>query len=586
MNALRKLLPFLRPYRRRLVLALGGIVLLTWLSALPPLVLQHLIDEIATPGAQGRAEVWEWLLPVVAIYAFLPVIVAGLRFVSFQVLMLASQRFVGDLRLALYRKILNASLRYHGEASGGMLVSRLMDDVNMLQTMLTGETVRMVVDSVIFIFSLVMVYCFAWQLGVGLTVIIILYVGVYRYFAERIRSATQAYRSVNDRIAGRLQETVAGVRQVRIYNREDWETELFLDRTTESLDKHLASSMSSVGLSTACQGIAGYGSTLIYSISGYYVLCGAMDLGDLLAVDRYVWMAISPAIRLTSMAAQMSETFVSVRRVQEVLEKADEVESPPRAPRLPRGRGAVAFRDVEFGYAPGQPLYQGLTLEVPAGATVALVGHTGCGKTTLTSLLMRYWDVQGGAIEIDGIDIRTVGLKSLRDIFGVVLQSPVIFDGTLAENIAYGDPGADRERILNAARTAEIHELVSHLPEGLDTVIGTHGIKLSVGEKQRLSIARAILKDPVILVMDEATSSLDSHSEALIQKALGRVLTGRTSFVVAHRLSTITGADQIVVMDAGAIVEQGTHEELLAMPGGTYQKLYEELQGAARGGEV
>jgi ATP-binding cassette subfamily B protein len=263
-----------------------------------------------------------------------------------------------------------------------------------------------------------------------------------------------------------------------------------------------------------------------------------------------------------------------------------EISSAPDAPEFVPREGRVEFKDVTFSYAPDVPLYRGLSLSVEPGMTVALVGQTGCGKTTFTSLLMRYWDIQDGAILIDGQNIKEVQLESLRRQFGVVLQAPVIFDGTVRENIAYGLPSSTSDdRIIEAAKAAEIYSSIMRLPEGLDTMVGTEGVKLSVGEKQRLSIARAIIKDPLILIMDEATSSLDSESEALIQKALDTVLKGRTSFVVAHRLSTITNADMIVVMDKGAIIEKGRHDELMEIDGGHYRKLYEELRGT-RGAEV
>jgi subfamily B ATP-binding cassette protein MsbA len=571
-NPYRRLLRYLYPYRWRYALALLGTACFTGLMAAPPLVLRHLVNEIVKPGQ------WEWLVPILAAFAFLPLLARVVQFFSMKLLLLASQRFLGDVRLAMYSHVLNLSMRFHGDYSGGMLVSRIMSDINMLQQLLQSEAVRLIMDSVIFIFAAVAIFYISPVLGAVFVVMIVLYVVCGKVFAKRIRVATQAYRSIYDQVAGRLQETVEGVRQVRIYNREEFENEAFVNRMADSLDRNYTGRKSSINLNVSLHSIAGYGSTFVYCTAGVFIVGGSLELGDLLAADMYVWMAITPAMRLASMVGELSEVGVSVRRIAEVLGEPHELESPPGAPRLARGRGAVEFRKVHFAYDPHTPLYRGLNLRVEPGQTVALVGHTGCGKTTLTQLLMRYWDIQKGEILIDGVNIAEVDLQSLRDIFGVVLQDPVVFEGTIAENIAYGCPAASREQVVAAARAAELDETIESFTDGYETILGTEGVRLSMGQKQRLSIARAIIRDPVILVMDEATSSLDSESEALIQRALEKVLEGRTSFVIAHRLSTITGADLIVVMDDGAIVETGTHEELMDIEGGLYQKFYEELR--------
>jgi ABC-type multidrug transport system fused ATPase/permease subunit len=404
-----------------------------------------------------------------------------------------------------------------------------------------------------------------------------MYVVVYRIFSPRIWRATWRSRALYDEIGGRLQETVAGVRQVRIYNRESAETESLVERTATSLDRAFATGVSAVSLSTACQAIAGFGSTLIVFLGARHVISGDMSYGDLLAFNQYLWFVINPTVNLTNVGGMMSEVMVSAARVSEILAAEPKVRSKPGAVRISGGKGLVEIRDVCFSYVKGEPVIRNISLTVEPGMAVALVGPTGCGKTTLTSLIMRHWDVDSGAILVDGWDVRDVDLGSLRRLVGVVPQSPVLFEGTLAENIAYGRPDAPRGDIEEAARTAELAELVRSLPDGLDTVLGTRGVKLSVGEKQRVAIARAVATDPRILIMDEATSALDSESEALIQKSLARVLKGRTSFIIAHRLSTVTRCDLIAVMEAGRIVETGSHAELLAREGGLYRELYRRL---------
>lgn len=578
MKRIRELWPFVRRYRWRLLAALAGTCLVTLLGTLPPLLYRYLFDRVVAPKA------WQLLLPAVGAIVMAQVIALILQFVNTRLLMGAAYRLVKDLRLALYDRVLHLSMRYHGSLSAGAVTTRIMSDVSALQGLLTSSTIQIVVDVIIFVFSLSVAFTISPQLATILCLVLVLYVLAYRYFVRPIRSANIAYRRHIDRLAGRLQETIRGVRQVRIYNREDLEGQIFSEQTTLSQDRAFDSNMSSVGLSTTCSAISGYGSTVIAGLAAWYVLRGRLSYGDLWAMDHYVWMAITPAVRLATVAAQLAAVFVSVDRIVEVLcEETDVVGTNQPFP-LDTARGSVTFNEVVFGYEPGKPLFDGLHLEVPPGATVALVGHTGCGKTTLTALLMRYWDVQGGAVLIDGIDVRSVSLKSLRQLFGVVLQDPVVFEGTLAENIAYGVPNASREQITQAAAAAEILDMAQALPNGFDTLLGSKGMKLSVGEKQRISIARAILRDPVILIMDEATSALDSQSEALIQTALTRVFRGRTSFVVAHRLSTIIEADMIVVMDNGRIVEQGPFDKLMAIPDGQFRTLYEQLRTGGREG--
>ncbi|MFP4106524.1 MAG: ABC transporter ATP-binding protein [Phycisphaerae bacterium] len=580
MNSLRRVFSFLLPYRKWLALALLATVLFTGLNLLSPLLMQKLMDDVVGP------ERWGLLLPITVAIFLAPALAAVVRLVNVWMAMRVGQRTIADIRMAMYEKIMSLQMQYHSEHSSGAVVARLMDDVNRIQRLLTAETVRIIVDAIVFFFSFGYVFYISWRLGLAMVVFVTLYVLGYRFFSRRIHSATTEFRDMYDQIAGRLSETIAGVRQVRIFNQETRETEVFLDRTQQSLDSELASKMGSVSLGVFCHGVSGIGSTVIVTIAAILVIQEQLTLGQLLAVNMYIWMAMKPALSLTQIVGELTETSVSVERIAEVLEEDVKVASEPEAPLLKRRQGAVEFREVCFRYEPDTPLYEGLSLKIEPGQMVALVGPTGCGKTTFTALLMRDWDVDEGAILIDGVDIRSVDLKSLRKQFGVVLQKPVLFEGTLAENIAYGRTDATREQVIEAAKVAEIYELAMDMPDGFDTVLGTEGVQLSVGERQRVSIARAVLKDPMILIMDEATSSLDSRSEMLIQRALHRVLEGRTSIVVAHRLSTIVRADKIVAMRDGTVIEEGTHEQLLKIENGLYRRLYEEMLGREEGGRA
>lgn len=573
MKYVARLARYARKRASLLVFSLVGMVAFTGLSLMPPLLLRYLINDVV------QAAQWQLLAAVIAMIIAVPIATSLVQFSNTMFIMLAGNRLVADIRKDVYGKIMELPLKFHQDHSSGVLVNRLMDDVNMLQRLITGDTVNMIIDIIVVLASVSIVGNISWLLAGILAGTLILYAVAYRIFARRIERSTAAYRSMQDRISERLQETIAGVKHVRIYNRENVESAHFQSRTVESMRHAYAGTRGNVALGTVCNLIAGFGSAAILIIGNRQVIAGSLSYGDIVAVNAYIWMVLNPAIRLTGLAGQLTETFVSVGRVFELLDEPVTIHNDRQVPAIRAAAGRVEFRDVDFAYTANAPLYQALSLVVEPGMTVALVGHTGCGKSTLTQLLMRHWDIQGGSIMVDGQDIRTVNLASLRRLFGVVLQESILFDGSLAENIAYGKADATPADIERAARAAEIHELAERLPGGYQGIIGTHGAKLSLGEKQRLAIARAVLKEPLIMIMDEATSSLDSRSEALIQKALKKVLKGRTSFVVAHRLSTITGADLIVVMDHGAIIEQGSHEALMAREHGLYRRYYEELSG-------
>jgi subfamily B ATP-binding cassette protein MsbA len=561
---------YLKPFRSKVLFALLITFLVTFLSLLPPLIMRYLVDRVFTAGN------WNLLVPMVVIIVVTPVLIAVVSFVNINTIMYVGRRAIESVRIEMYQRALNLNMAFYSRTSSGTVVARLMDDVNRVQRLLTRETVTIVVDAIVFLFSIGFILWISPWLGATMIFFVLLLILAYRFFSKRIKKATQIHRSLYDGIATRLSETVAGVRQVRIYNQEARESDVFLDQTARSLDTELASQMGSVSLGTSCHAVVGYGSTVIVGLGAYFILRGYMTYGDLLAIDSYIWMAMGPALHLTGMIGELNETVVSLCRITEILEAETSIISREGAPRILSRPGEIEFRDVTFSYEPDVPLYEGLSLKIPVDKTVAIVGPTGCGKTTLTSLLMRYWDVQEGAVLVNGVDVREMDLGSLRGLFGVVSQDSVVFEGTIAENIAYGRPRASREDIEAAARAAEVMDFADKLPDGLDAVLGTKGVKLSLGERQRLSIARAILKEPAILIMDEATAALDSHSESLIQKALKSILKGRTSVVIAHRLTTITSADMIVVMDNGRIVDAGLHGELLAKDG-LYTRLYNEL---------
>lgn len=568
------LLPLIRPYYPYVAGALAITIVLTVLGLLPPLIMRALIDRVFTAGE------WQLIVPLVGAHALVPVMSGFISFGNTLVISYTGRRLVFDMRTRMYRHLLRLSMKFHGDMSSGAVMSRLMSDVNMVQGLITGNTITMVTDIVSFAFAVVVTFSLNWKMAIILWTILPLYVVNYKFFVKRIRRANVAYRRTMDRIAGTLQERISGTRRVRAFVREQDETETFLADTQEGLKYSMQGTVQSVTFSTASRLTWGIGSTVLYITGTWFALRGEMTYGSVTAFMAYAGQVIGPALRFTELANQFEQVMVSVERIFEVLDTEPDIVEKPDAVELPRAAGHVEFDHVQFGYLPDQPVLHDIDLDIPAGTMVALVGHTGCGKTTITTLLMRLWDIQQGAIRIDGHDIRDVTLRSLRRQIGVVLQDPVLFNATIADNLRYGIPGAPIERVMEVAKAAELHETIENLPDGYDTEIGGgSGIKLSVGEKQRLSIARAIITDPAILIMDEATSSLDSESEALIQKALEKVMENRTSMVIAHRLSTIVEADIIIVMEAGNVIEMGSHSDLVSQ-GGHYADLYNQQHGA------
>ncbi len=569
-DSLRKLLYFTRPYRKRILIAVSLTGVLTLTGLVPPLLIKRLIDDVV------GASKWNMLTGVMLMLIAIPIVTTGVSFLNNYIIAYIGQRLVFDVRLKMYRQLQRLSIRFYETMKTGKIVSRMMSDVAMVQNMITGNTITMVTDIISFCLATVIIFSLSWKLSVVLLGILPLYLLNYKFFMRKIRQTNISYRFQMDQITNTLQERISGTQLVRTFVKERAETQQFLTDTRRSLNYAMRGVIYSASFSTASRVINGIGSSVLFCLGCYLVIRGEITYGAVTAFMAYAQRLLGPALRFTEISNLIQQTLVSADRVFEVLDAEPEIREVKGAKELPPVKGHVKFEKVTFAYTPGEPVLKEINFEAQPGTTVALVGHTGCGKTTIGNLLLRLYDPQSGRILIDGHNIAEVTLKSLRGQIGVVLQDTVLFNTTIKENIKYGKRNATDQEVIEAAKIAEIHDFIMSKPDGYETLIGEGGTKLSVGQKQRIAIARAIITNPGILIMDEATSSLDSESEALIQKALKKVLANRTSFVIAHRLSTIVNADLIIVMDKGRIIEMGTHRELLKKKDGFYRQLYKQ----------
>lgn len=564
---------FIRPHRGRIAAVAAGTAFVAILAMSPPLLVRAVIDRVIADGQTSILPgliVFMFLVPVVhAVSAFLQVI--GMAYIG--------QKFVMDLRYHVYAHYLRLSMRFHSKHSVGKRVNRLMDDSSTLQGILSVASVQIVADLVSAVFAISVSFLLNWRLALLLFVIVVLFVVNYRANIGGIRRATRTYRGADDRLAGGVQNRLSRDLTVKSYGAEMREHAAFSGHSDASLQMVARSKQANTTFSMNTALLRDLGRAAIYFLGCALVLQDTASYGDVLTFTAYAMQLLMPAVRFSEIANQVQNVRVSIDRLRQFLDEEPEVTSYPGSVKVQRVKGNIDFDNVGFGYEKHTPVLQQLDFKALQGETVALIGPTGCGKTTILSLLLRFYDVQKGAIRIDGIDLRDFDLTTLRRQFGIVLQEPFLFDTSIADNIRYGRPGATLEEVQAAARMAVIHDDVMALSNGYDSVPGTGDVVLSVGQKQRISIARAILADPVILIMDEATSALDSESERAIQTALNTFLHGRTSFIVAHRLSTIRHADRIILLEGGHIRETGTHERLMEIADGAYRDLYNKHVG-------
>jgi subfamily B ATP-binding cassette protein MsbA len=564
-----RFLRYARPYWHLALAASICFVASGFLGAYPIQLFKRAVD-IAVGDAVGDTMTFYWLALQ---YILLRVALGGVHMAESYLSKRLVQGVVFDLRSELYAHLQSLSIGFYETHGAGDIMSRAMGDAGAVAGGFMGPLTRLAGE----LTQLAWALYFLLRINAPLMLISLVVApplgyAVYR-FGNRMRDLAWKMRIEQSRLWSFLAENISGIREIKIFGREQRELDRFRDHIRQidrlGLEDSLLSAMLAFGTSL----LFSVGEMVILLVGGLAVYRGAMTPGNLTAFLMYVRMLYNPVITISRRYDQTLRTLASAVRVFELLDTAPEIQDRPAAEHLSAIQGEVRFKDVSFRYREDREVLQGISFAAAPGDMVALVGHSGGGKTTLSKLIPRFYDPDQGAVLVDGMDLRDVTVRSLREQIAVVFQESFLFNGSIGENIAYGKTNATEAEVVEAARAANVHSFVVELPEQYATIIGERGIKLSGGQRQRLAIARALLKDPRILILDEATSSVDSETEQLIQEALERLLRGRTSIVIAHRLSTVLHADQILVVEDGRIVERGTHDALLAL-GGVYSKLH------------
>jgi len=568
-NSLKRLEPELRPFRR---LQLWCALLTVGQSAfgfVPPLLLGNIVNQLQK-GEQINA--WMYLGYVVG-FALIQGLMGYALGIQTSKL---GQSFLTRIRERLYRHMQSLPLAYFEKNQTGKLVSNVINDGNTVQQLITGNLNTMVSDAVQLLIVLVVLFVISPILALMSLAIAPLYIWNFLKFYKPLQETSEDIRASRDKMYGTMQEKLTGVQVVKSFGQERFEARSFMANTRDLMGLNVNQGRLGGGLWTVADALTGVGQAAVLYFGGLMCLRGEMQVGTLVMFLLYsVNYVYGPIVRFLVVIDPIARAQAALNRIFRTLETPNIVADQPDSKPMPEIKGHVKFEDVWFEYEPNQPVLKGIQLDVQPGEMVALVGFSGSGKTTMASLLLRHYDPTSGRITIDGIDLRETQLLTYRQQVGVVAQESILFNTSILENIRYGRMDATEDEVHQAAIAANIHDTVVDLPEGYETKIGEDGIKLSVGEKQRIAIARALLADPKILILDEATSSLDSQTEAALQAALDNLLVGRTSFVVAHRLSTIVKADKIVVLERGVVTELGRHEELIEQ-GGLYSRLYQQ----------
>ena len=558
MKPLARALSYLKRYWLTTLGAYVSLILATALMLSIPILLQGLIDRGITAGDMTVIVTLSLAMMGVALVR------AVFSFLQGYLSEKASQSVAYDMRNDLYARIQSLSFSYHDRAQTGQLMTRATNDVDLVR-MFTGMGFLMMLNAIVMLVgSLTILFVMNWQLALAIMLLMPLAMGLFVIFGRRVRPVFSRIQKKVSALNTVLQENLAGIRVVKAFAREPYEAERFGQTNLELLDENLRVGKMFAGMFPTVFLILNLGTLVVIWFGGYQVISDHLTLGELVAFNSYLMMVMFPIGILGMIVTMISRASASAERVFEILDAQSEVVERPDAVPLPAIQGQVTFDHVSFCYfGVGEYVLQDVSFTAEPGQTVALLGATGSGKSTIINLIPRFYDVTEGAVLIDGHDVRNVTIEGLRSQIGIVLQETTLFAGTIRDNIAFGKPDATMDEVVAAARAAEAHDFIIEFPEGYDTAVGERGVTLSGGQRQRIAIARALLLDPRILILDDSTSSVDLETEYRIQQALDKLMAGRTSFVIAQRIATVLNADEILVLERGRVVARGVHEDLL-----------------------
>ena len=562
-----RLLAYIKPYTRRLALAVVCIIMAAGANLYLPWIIKDMIDDVLMSKDMV-------MLNLIAVGILVVMFTRGVFYYGQSYLVsYVGQRVIIDVRSVLFRKFQRMPLSYYDKQQTGTVMSYITNDVAVMQSAIVDNLIELVTEGSILIGSLAMMIYLDWKLSL-LTLMTIPLVGfAMKVFGRKLKSSSTVIQERVAEITSLLQESISAIRVVKSFVRESYEIKRFEEQNWRNFQAAMKNVKLSSLLTPTVEFLAAIAVTFIVWFGGYEVVNEVITAGELVAFLTYAVNLANPVKRLSRVYAAIQKAMAAADRVFNIMDLEEKITDVPGAKPLPPIKGKVEFKDITFSYKEGQPALQHISLKAEPGQMIALVGPSGSGKSTIANLIPRFYDVDSGVITIDDHDIRQVTADSLREQIGLVPQETMLFSTSVMENIRYGRLEATDEEVIEAAKAANAEEFIKELPEGYDTKLGERGLNLSGGQRQRLAIARAILKNPRVLILDEATSALDTESEKIVQDALDNLMVGRTSFVIAHRLSTIFNADQIFVVENGHLREHGTHEELLAA-GGLYSNLY------------